>query len=49
MEKSNLPNKEFKVLIIKMFTEHGRRMDEHMKTFNKEKIKRRNRDEEYNN
>ena len=32
VEKSNLPNKEFKVLIIKMFSEHGRRMDEHIKT-----------------
>ena len=29
MKISNLPNKEFKVIIIKMFSEPRRRMDEH--------------------
>ena len=33
---SNLPDKEFKVMIIRMFTELRRRMDELSKNFNKE-------------
>ena len=33
---SNLLNKEFKVMIIKMPSEIGRRMDEHSEKFNKE-------------
>lgn len=36
MEKNNLPDKEFKVIVIKMITELGRRMDEHSGNFNKE-------------
>ena len=35
MEISNLPNKEFKVMIIKMLNEPGRRMDEHSENFNR--------------
>ena len=34
-EISNLPNKEFKIMIIKMFTNLGR-MDEQSESFNKE-------------
>ena len=36
MEKSNLPNKEFKVMIIRMLKKLSRRMDEHSEKFNKE-------------
>ena len=36
MEISNLPDKEFKVLVIKMLTKLGGRMDEHSENFNKE-------------
>ena len=36
IEISNLPNKEFKIMIIKMFTKLGRKMDEHSENFNKE-------------
>ena len=36
VEISNLPDKEFKVTIIKMFTELRRRMDEHSENVNKE-------------
>ena len=36
MEISNLPNKVFKVMVIKMSIELGRRMDEHSGNFNKE-------------
>ena len=36
MEISNLPNKEFKVMIIKMLHKLRRRMDEPSKKFNKE-------------
>ena len=32
---SNLPDKDFKVMVIKTLTEIGRRMDEHSKNFNK--------------
>ena len=41
MEVSNLPNKEFKVMVIKMLIELRRRMDEHSKNFNEEIQKRR--------
>ena len=34
--KSNLPDKEFKVMIIKMLNELRRRMDEHSEKFNKQ-------------
>ena len=36
MEIRNLYNEKFKVVIIKMITELGRRMDEHSENFNKE-------------
>ena len=36
MEITNPPNKEFTVMIIKMFKELRRRMDEHSEKFNKE-------------
>ena len=36
VEISNLPDKEFKVMIIKMLNELGRRMNEHSDKFNKE-------------
>ena len=36
MEISNLPDKEFKVMVIRMLTELGRRMSEHSESFNKE-------------
>ena len=36
MEISNLPDKEFKVMIIKMLNELGRRMDKHSENFNEE-------------
>ena len=35
MEINNLPDKEFKVMVIKMLTDF-RRVDEHSKSFNKE-------------
>ena len=35
-EISNLPDKEFKALVIKMLTELGKRIDEHNENFNKE-------------
>ena len=38
---------EFKVIIIKMLNEHGRRMADHSEKFNKEKIEP-NRADEYN-
>ena len=38
VEISNLRNKEFKVMIIKMLGEPGRRKDEQSEKFNKEKI-----------
>ena len=34
-EKSNLPNKEFRITVIKMLTELGKRMNEHSWNFNK--------------
>lgn len=36
IEISDLPNKEFKILVIKILTELGRRMNEHSENFNKE-------------
>ena len=33
---SNLPNKEFKIMIIKMLSKFRGRMDEHSQNFNKE-------------
>jgi len=33
---SNLPDKEFKVMVIKMLTKIRRRMDEHSENFNKD-------------
>ena len=35
-EISSLPDKEFKVMVIRMLTELGRRMDEYSENFNKE-------------
>ena len=51
VEISNLPDKEFKVTIIKMFTELRRWMDEHSENFNRvRKYKEEpNKAEEYNN
>lgn len=34
-EVSNFPDKEFKVMVIEMFTELRRRMEEHSENFNK--------------
>ena len=34
-KKSNLPNKDFEVMIIKMLNELGRRMHDHSEKFNK--------------
>ena len=36
MEISNLPHKEFKVMVIKMLTDLRRGMEEHSENFNKE-------------
>ena len=36
MEISNLPSKEFKVLVIKMSTEVRKRMDKHNENFNRD-------------
>lgn len=46
----NLPNKEFVVIIIKIFNKH-KRMDEYSEKFNEEleNIKEPNETEEYNN
>ena len=35
-ETNNLPDKQFKELVIKMLTELGKRIDEHSENFNKE-------------
>ena len=47
VEISNLPNKEFKVMIIKMLTKCRRRMDEQSEKFNKEleNIKKKQREQ----
>ena len=36
MEISNLPDKEFKIMFVKMLTKLGSRMEEHRKNFNRE-------------
>ena len=36
VETSDFPDKEFKVMVTKMLTEFGRRMDEHSEKLNKE-------------
>ena len=36
MEVSNLPDKEFKVMVVKMLTEFRRRMEAHNEKFNTE-------------
>ena len=36
VERNNLPNKELKVMIIKMLNKLGRRMNEYSEKFNKE-------------
>ena len=36
MEISNLSDKEFKVMVMNILTELGRRMDEHSENFSKE-------------
>lgn len=38
MQKDNLPNRVFKVMVTKMFAELGRTMDKHSENFNKEKV-----------
>ena len=35
-ETNNLPDKEFKAIVIKMLTELGKRIDEHSENFNTE-------------
>ena len=50
MEISDLTDKEFKTMNIKMFTELRRKMEEYSENFIKEKIqKEKNRGEQYNN
>ena len=52
MEISDLPDKEFKVMVIKMLTELGKRMDELGENVNKETEKCKKepiRTKEYNN
>lgn len=39
MQISNLPNKELKVMVIKMLTQLRRRIDEHSENFNRETIR----------
>ena len=49
---NNLPDKEFKALVIRMLMELRKRIDKHSENFNKEpeNIKKKKvRDEEYNN
>ena len=48
MEISNLPNKEFKVMIIKMLNKLRRRMDEHNK-FNRDLENRKKNQTELKN
>ena len=47
----NLPNKEFKVMIIKMLTDLGRKMDEHRENYNRVRKYKKEpiRAEKYNN
>ena len=50
VEISNLPDKHFKVMIIKILRQLRRRMDEHSEKLGKRKYKEEpNRAEEYNN
>lgn len=37
MKIKNLPNEKFKILVLKMFPELGRRIDKHSEAFNKKK------------
>ena len=50
VETSNLPSKEFKVMIINMLNKLGTRMDEHSEKFNRVRKHKEelNRAEEYN-
>lgn len=53
MDISNLPDEEFKVMVINMLNKLRRRMDEHSENFNKEILnhkvtKRSHKAEEYN-
>ena len=36
MERSNLPDKEFKVMVIKLLIILGKRIDEHSENFNRD-------------
>ena len=54
MEASNLPETEFKIMVIRMLNELMGRMDEHNENLNSikkdiETIKKKDRNEEYNN
>ena len=49
MEISNLPDKEFKGIILKMITKLRRRMEEHNENFNKELNNIRNKQLELRN
>ena len=49
MEISNLPNKEFKVMVIKMLTNLRRRMDEPSVNFNKNRKYKKVSNRSYNN
>lgn len=42
METCNLPDKEFKVLVLKMLTELERRVNEYSENFNTERENKRN-------
>ena len=42
MDISNLPDKDFRISVIKMLIELGRRIDEHSENFNKEMVNIRN-------
>ena len=44
----NLPDVEFKTIIISVFTDLARRMDKHRKNINKQKIKEPITAEKYN-
>ena len=38
MKVNDGPDKEFKIMVVKMFTQLRRKIDEHGEIFNKEKI-----------
>ena len=42
---SNLSNKEFKLMIIKILSEHRRRVDEHYKTIDYKTLRKENQDD----